>query len=39
MSQEIKSMGIKPIFHFNRKNEPDDDVTEEDIDPDFTFED
>ena len=39
LSQEMKSMGIKPIFHFNRKNEPDDDVVEEDIDPEFTFED
>ena len=39
LSQEMKSMGIKPIFHFDRKNEIDEDIVEEDVDPDFTFED
>ena len=39
LSQEMKSMGIKPIFHFDRKNEIDEDIVEEDVDPEFTFED
>lgn len=37
LSQELKSMGIKPVFHFDKKNEVDDDIVEEEVDDEFSF--
>ena len=38
LSQELKSMGVKPTFHFDKKNHNDEDIVEADIDTDFDYE-
>ena len=37
LSHELKSLSVKPIFHFNKKNENDDDIVEDDIDNEFNY--